>query len=422
MLTDTTIRNTKPKDKPFKLTEGGGLYLLVNPNGSRWWRLRYRIEGKEKLISLGVYPEVSLKEAREKRDESRKMIRDGIDPSQAKKAQKASDSGADSFETIAREWFAKFSPTWTPSHGERIIRRLERDIFPWIGKRPIAEVKAPELLTVLRRIEERGAVDTAHRASQNCGQVFRYAVATGRAERDPTGDLRGAIPPTKQTHHASITDPREIGALLRAIDAYEGGLIVRCALRLAPLVFVRPGELRKAQWSEINWDKSEWVIPAERMKMREKHIVPLSRQSLEILRELQPLTGDGKYLFPSPRTSDRPMSDNAILSALRRMGYTGDQMTGHGFRSMASTLLNEQGWHRDAIERQLAHAERDSIRAAYNYAEHMPERRRMMQSWADYLGELRKGGEILPFVKKEGTDENTASVVPDSVPTILLSQ
>lgn len=392
MLTDASIKNAKPKEKAYKLTDGEGMFLLLNPNGSRWWRFNYRIGGKHKQISFGVYPEVTLKEAREKRDEARKMLRDGIDPSQAKKAQKASDSGADSFETIAREWFAKFSPTWTPSHGDRILRRLERDIFPWIGKRPIGEIKAPELLTVLRRIEERGAVETAHRASQNCGQVFRYAVATGRAERDPTGDLRGSIPPTKQKHHASITDPREIGALLRAIDAYEGGLIVRCALRLAPLVFVRPGELRKAQWSEINWGKSEWVIPAERMKMREKHIVPLSRQSLEILRELQPLTGDGKYLFPSPRTSDRPMSDNAILSALRRMGYTGDQMTGHGFRSMASTLLNEQGWHRDAIERQLAHAERDSIRAAYNYAEHMPERRRMMQSWADYLGELRKGG------------------------------
>lgn len=392
MLTDTSIKNAKPGEKARKLSDEKGLVLLVNPNGSKWWRFRYRFDGKEKMLGFGVYPEVTLKEAREKRDEARKMLRDGIDPSQAKKAQKASDSGADSFETIAREWFAKFSPTWTPSHGDRILRRLERDIFPWIGKRPIGEIKAPELLTVLRRIEERGAVETAHRASQNCGQVFRYAVATGRAERDPTGDLRGSIPPTKQKHHASITDPREIGALLRAIDAYEGGLIVRCALRLAPLVFVRPGELRKAQWSEINWGKSEWVIPAERMKMREKHIVPLSRQSLEILRELQPLTGDGKYLFPSPRTSDRPMSDNAILSALRRMGYTGDQMTGHGFRSMASTLLNEQGWHRDAIERQLAHAERDSIRAAYNYAEHRPERRKMMQSWADYLGELRKGG------------------------------
>ncbi|MHB1926157.1 MAG: tyrosine-type recombinase/integrase [Leptospirillum sp.] len=399
-LTDATIRNAKPGEKARKLTDGDGLYIFMTLTGSRLWRYDYRFDGKRKTLSIGAYPGVTLREAREKRDGIRKMIRAGIDPSQAKKAQKDSASGADSFESLAREWFSKFSPTWTPSHGERILRRLERDIFPWIGKRPIAEVKAPELLTVLRRIEERGAVETAHRASQNCGQVFRYAVATGRAERDPTGDLRGAIPPTKQTHHASITDPREIGALLRAIDAYEGGLIVRCALRLAPLVFVRPGELRKAQWSEINWDKSEWVIPAERMKMREKHIVPLSRQSLEILRELQPLTGDGKYLFPSPRTSDRPMSDNAILSALRRMGYTGDQMTGHGFRSMASTLLNEQGWHRDAIERQLAHAERDSIRAAYNYAEHMPERRRMMQSWADYLGELRKGGEIIPFMKK----------------------
>ena len=399
-LTDTAIKNRKPGDKPSKLSDGGGLYLLLNTTGSRLWRYDYRFDGKRKTLSFGPYPEVTLKEAREKRDNSRKMIRDGIDPSQAKKAQKESASGADSFETIAREWFSKFSPTWTSSHGDRILRRLERDIFPWIGKRPIVEVKAPELLTVLRRIEERGAVETAHRASQNCGQIFRYAVATGRAERDPTGDLRGSIPPTKQTHHASITDPKEIGALLRAIDAYEGGLIVRCALKLAPLVFVRPGELRKAQWSEINWDKSEWVIPAERMKMREKHIVPLSRQSLEILRELQPLTGDGKYMFPSPRSSERPMSDNAILSALRRMGYTGDQMTGHGFRSIASTLLNEQGWHRDAIERQLAHAERDSIRAAYNYAEHMPERRRMMQSWADYLGELRKGGEIIPFTKK----------------------
>ena len=369
-LTDATIRNAKPGEKARKLTDGDGLYIFMTLTGSRLWRYDYRFDGKRKTFSIGAYPGVTLREAREKRDGIRKMIRDGIDPSQAKQAQKASASGADSFESIAREWFSKFSPAWTHSHGERILRRLERDIFPWIGKRPIGEIKAPELLTVLRRIEERGAVETAHRSSQNCGQVFRYAVATGRAERDPMGDLRGAI------------------------DAYEGGLIVRCALRLAPLVFVRPGELRKAQWSEINWDKSEWVIPAERMKMREKHIVPLSRQSLEILRELQPLTGDGKYLFPSPRTSDRPMSDNAILSALRRMGYTGDQMTGHGFRSMASTLLNEQGWHRDAIERQLAHAERDSIRAAYNYAEHMPERRRMMQSWADYLGELRKGGEI----------------------------
>ena len=399
MLTDAIIRNTKSKDKPFKLTDGGGLYLLVNSTGSRLWRLKYRVGGLEKKLALGAYPEVSLREAREKAVEARKMIREGIDPSQAKKAQKASASGADTFETIAREWFEKFSPTWTPSHGERIIRRLERDIFPWLGKKPIKDIQAPDLLSVLRRIEERGAVETAHRASQNCGQVFRYAVATGRAERDPSGDLRGAIPPTKAKHHASITDPKEIGGLLRAIDAYEGGLIVRCALRLAPLVFTRPGELRRAEWKEIDWDKAEWSIPGEKMKMREKHVVPLSRQAIEILHELQPLTGEGRFLFPSPRSWDRPMSENAVLAALRRMGYSGDQMTGHGFRSMASTLLNEQGWNRDAIERQLAHAERDEIRAAYNYAQHMPERRKMMQAWADYLDELKAGGEVIPFRK-----------------------
>jgi integrase len=401
MLTDTSIKNAKPNEKPYKISDERGLFILVNPNGSKLWRFRYRMDGKENLLSFKSYPEVSLKEAREKRDEARKMLRDGIDPSRAKKAQKASDSGADTFETISREWFEKFSSTWSPSHGERIIRRLERDVFPWIGKRPIKEINAPDLLSVLRRIEGRGAVETAHRASQNCGQVFRYAIATGRAERDPSGDLRGAIPPPKKTHHASITDPKEVGALLRAIDGYEGGLIVRAALRLAPLVFLRPGELRKAEWKEIDWEKSEWIIPAERMKMKEKHIVPLSCQALEVFREIQPFTGEGKYIFPSPRTWERPMSDNAILSALRRMGYTGDQMTGHGFRSMASTLLNEQGWNRDAIERQLAHAERDEIRAAYNYAQYLPERRKMMQSWADYLDGLKEAV-ILPFQRKKG--------------------
>ena len=401
-LTDVLIRNSKPKDKAFKLSDGGGLYLLLNLNGSRWWRFDYRFDGKRKTLSMGVYPETSLREARERRDEAKKKIESGIDPSHARKAKKESDSGADTFETIAREWFEKFSPTWSPSHGDRIIRRLERDIFPWLGKRSIKDIKAPELLAVLRRIEARGAVETAHRASQNCGQVFRYAVATGRTEGDPSGDLRGAIPPTTTKHHASITDPKEIGGLLRAIDSYEGGLVVRCALKLAPLVFVRPGELRRAEWSEIDFEKMEWRIPAEKMKMREQHIVPLSRQALGILRELQPLTGEGKYLFPSPRSWDRPMSENAVLAALRRMGYSGDQMTGHGFRSMASTILNEQGWNRDAIERQLAHAERDEIRAAYNYAQHLPERRKMMQAWADYLDELRTDGQILPFKTKEG--------------------
>ena len=399
MLTDVAIKNAKPGSKTLRLSAGKGLVLLVLPNGTRSWRFRYRFNGKANMMSLGSYPDLSLAKAIEKRDDLRKMIGAGVDPSQAKKAQKASGSGADSFETIAREWFEKFSPIWSPSHGERIIRRLERDIFPWIGKRPVNEIKAPELLSVLRRIESRGAVETAHRASQNCGQVFRYAIATGRAERDPSGDLKGAIPPTKTKHHASITDPAEIGKLLRVIDAYSGGLIVRCALRIAPMVFVRPGELRRAEWSEIDFDKAEWVIPGPRMKMKEKHIVPLSRQALEILRELHPLTEESRYIFPSPRTFDRPMSDNAILAALRSMGYTGDMMTGHGFRSMASTLLNEQGWNRDAIERQLAHAERDEIRAAYNYAQHLPERKKMMQAWADYLDSLRKGAEVILFRK-----------------------
>ena len=398
-LSDTQIKNAKPREKSYKLSDGGGLHVLVTPNGSKLWRLKYRVGGIEKTLSIGKYPLISLKEARDKAFEAKQGLVSGIDPSQAKKARKASDSGADSFETIAREWFAKFSPTWTSSHGERIIRRLERDIFPWIGKRPIGEIKAPELLTVLRRIEERGAVETAHRASQNCGQVFRYAIATGRAERDPSQDLRGAIPPTKAKHHASITDPKEIGVLLRAIDSYKGGLIVRAAFRLAPLVFLRPGELRRLEWSEIDFEKKEIHIPGSKMKMKEKHIVPLSRQALEILEEIRPVTGEGQYIFPSLRSWDRPMSENAILVALRTLGYANDQMTGHGFRSMASTLLNEQGWNRDAIERQLAHAERDEIRAAYNYAQHLQERKKMMQSWADFLDSLKAGGEVIPLRK-----------------------
>ncbi len=398
-LSDVQIRNAKPKEKSYKIADGEGLHILVMPNGSRLWRLKYRVRGIEKQLAIGPYPQISLKEARDKRDEAKKALRSGIDPSQAKKAQKVSDSGAHSFETIAREWFEKFSSTWSASHGERIIRRLERDIFPWLGKRPVNEIKASDLLSVLRRIEERGAVETAHRASQNCGQVFRYAIATGRAERDPSQDLRGAIPPTKAKHHASITDPQEIGVLLRAIDGYKGGLVVRAAFRLAPLIFLRPGELRRLDWSEIDFDKKEIHIPGSKMKMKEKHIVPLSLQALEILEEIRPVTGEGRYVFPSPRSWDRPMSENAILVALRTLGYDNDQMTGHGFRSMASTLLNEQGWNRDAIERQLAHAERDEIRAAYNYAQHLPERRKMMQAWADFLDELKAGGDIIPFRK-----------------------
>jgi integrase len=406
-LTDIEIRAAKPREKPYKLFDSAGLYLEISTGKSKYWRWKYRFAGKEKRLAFGVYPEVTLKSAREKRDDARHKLAAGIDPGEVRKAVKIAQSGTDSFEVIAREWHAKFSSGWVPSHGDRIMRRLERDVFPWLGKRPIADIKAPELLAALRRIESRGALETTHRAMQNCAQVFRYAVATGRAERDPTGDLRGAIPPPKEKHHASIIEPKRIAELLRAIDVYEGYFVTKCALRLAPLVFVLPGELRKAQWPEMDFEKAEWRVPGERMKMREQHIVPLARQAVEILSELEPLTNKlfssrpdaPRYVFPSVRTHERPMSENAVLAALRRMGYTKDEMTGHGFRSMASTLLHEQGWNHQAIERQLAHAERNAVSAAYNFAEHLPERRKMMQAWADYLDALGGGANVIPLFK-----------------------
>lgn len=394
-LTDADCRSAKAPDKPRKLSDEKGLYLLVNATG-RYWRMDYRFGGKRKTLALGVYPEVSLKAAREGRDAARSLCRDGVDPSSAKKAQRASQGGADTFEAVAREWYEKHAPGWAETHRTKIISRLENDVFPWIGSRPIAAIDPPELLAVARRIESRGTLDTAHRALQNCGQVFRYAVATGRAQRDPSGDLRGALPPLRQKDHfATITEPAAIGELLRAIDGYAGSFVTRCALKLAPLVFVRPGELRHAEWSEINFDAREWRIPPEKMKGRVLHIVPLSEQALAILRELQPLTGGGRYVFPGEYNRSRPMSENTILAGLRRLGYSKEQMTGHGFRGMASTLLNEQGWKHDAIERQLAHAERNKVRAAYNYAEHLPERRKMMQAYADYLDSLRENRKII---------------------------
>jgi integrase len=397
-LTDTKVRTTKPTEKPQKLFDGGGLFLLVTPTGGRLWRFKYRFGGSEKLLSIGTYPETSLAEARQRRDQASALLAKGIDPSETKKAQKAAgNQETETFEIIAREWYAKFSPSWATSHAKTTIRRLELFIFPWLGARPVKTITAPELLAALRRIEAKGALETAHRVKQVCGQVFRYAIATGRAERDPSGDLRGAIPPASGKHMATITDPKEIAGLLRSIDDYRGGIVTRCALQLAPLVFVRPGELRQAEWSEFNLETAEWRIPAEKMKAGAVHIVPLSRQAIDILREIHPLTGHGRYVFPSPRTDSRPMSSNAILSALRRMGYAKDEMSGHGFRSMASTLLNEQGWNRDAIERQLAHAERNSVRAAYNYAEFMPERKKMMQAWADYLEGIKSGAKIIPI-------------------------
>ncbi|MBI3229157.1 MAG: integrase arm-type DNA-binding domain-containing protein, partial [Burkholderiales bacterium] len=340
-LTDTSIRNSKPKEKAFKVSDERGLFILINPNGSKLWRLKYSFEGKEKLLSLGSYPEVSLKDARERRDDARKMLANGIDPSENRKAQKTAkvERAANSFEIVAREWFAKQVPTWSAIHADRVIARLQRDIFPWLGGRPIADITAPELLGVIQRIENRGALETAHRAMSNCSQVFRYAVATGRAARDPSFDLRGALPPVKASHFAAQTEPDKVAPLLRAFDAYQGSPQVMCALRLAPLVFVRPGELRNAEWKDIDFDKAEWRYMAT--KTDTAHIVPLSTQALALLRELHPITGHGRYLFPSARSESRPMSDNAILSAMRRMEIGKDEMSGHGFRAMARTILDE---------------------------------------------------------------------------------
>ena len=391
MLSNLLIKNMKPQAKTLRLSDGRGMYFEIAPSGGKWWRFKYRIDGKEKRISLGVYPDVGLAEARDKRDAARKLVAAGIDPAGHRKVEKVAleESTENTFEVIAREWFSMFSKYWVAGHSDKIIRRLELYVFPWIGARPIKAITAPELLAVLRRVESRGANETAHRALQVCGRVFRFAVATGRAERDPSRDLAGALAPTKEKHLASITDPQEVGALLRAIDAYEGSWITRCALRLSPLVFVRPGELRAAQWAEFDFEKAEWRIPAERMKMRVQHVVPLSTQAVVVLRDLQQLTGRFALAFPGVRSRFRPMSEKTITAALRRMRYSGRDMTGHGFRSMASTLLNEQEWNRDAIERQLAHGERDTVRAAYNYAQHLPERRQMMQAWADFLDQLR---------------------------------
>jgi len=390
-LTAIQVKQAKLSDgkKQIKLADGGGMYLLVKVAG-KYWRLDYRFDGKRKTLAMGTYPEVNLKDARERRDEARKLLANDIDPSEHRKAKKAAKvkRSANSFEVVAREWFAKHAPNWVPSHADRIIRRLERDIFPRIGGRPIADVTAPELLDAVRRIEKRGALETAHRALGNCGQVFRYAVATGRAERDPSGDLRGALPPVKSTHFASVTEPKKVAEVLRALDGYEGTFTVCCALRLAPLVFVRPGELRTAEWADIDLDAAEWRYTIT--KTNTQHIVPFSRQAVDILRELYSLTGHGRYVFPSARSIARPMSDNAILAAMRRMGVGKDEMTGHGFRAMARTILDEVlGFRPDFIEHQLAHAVRDPLGRAYNRTAHLPERKQMMQAWADYLDDLR---------------------------------
>ena len=402
-LTDVTIRKARPADKTQRLFDGGGMYLEVSPAGGKWWRLKYRFGGKEKRLSLGTYPDTGLADAREKRDAARKLLAAGVDPGEQRKAAKAAgeDRAANSFEVVAREWHARQSATWVELHASRIMLRLENDVFPWLGSRAIAEVTAKELLATVNRIVDRGAVESAHRVLQNCGQVLRYAIATGRAERNPAADLRGALPPVKQSHLAAIIEPNAIGGLLRAMDAYNGSLVTKCALRLAPLVFVRPGELRQAEWAEFDLDAAQWNIPAAKMKMREPHLVPLAPQAVAILRELHALTGQGRYVFPSARSPQRPMSNNAVLSALRRMGYATDEMSGHGFRAMARTVLDEVLHFRpDYIEHQLAHAVKDPNGRAYNRTAHLPERRAMMAAWADYLDALKVGGNVIPMTRK----------------------
>ncbi len=401
MLTDSAIRKAKPVDKPQRLFDGGGLYLEVSPAGGKLWRLKYRINGKEKRLALGTYPDTGLADARDKRDAARKLLAAGIDPGEHRKAEKAAgkERAANSFEVIAREWLGK--QTWVEHYRVKVEAWMNNDVYPYIGGRPVAELAAPEFLAVGRRIEERGAVESAHRVLQTCGQIMRYAIATGRAERNPVADLKGALAAPPERHHAAIIDPAELGGLLRAIEGYSGDVTTRAALKLSALLFVRPGELRHAEWAEIDLDAGEWNIPAGKMKMRQPHLVPLCEQAVVILRELHPLTGRGQYVFPGGRSPRRPMSNNAINAALRRMGYGTDAMTAHGFRATARTILDEVlGYRVDYIEHQLAHAVKDPNGRAYNRTAHLPERRKMMQGWANYLDGLRVDANVVPIKRR----------------------
>ena len=398
-LTDVEARKSSPREKQYRLADSGGMYLEVKPSGAKYWRLKYRFAGKEKVLALGVYPTVSLKDARAKRDAAKKLLADGVDPGAAKQAEKRTLrlNAENSFEAIAREWHAKFSPELSESHAKRNLRRLEAHAFPWLGGRPIADIEPPEVLEVLQRIERKGTIETAHRVRVLIGQVMRYAVATGRARRDIAADLRGAIPPAAVKHHAAVTDPKQIGALLRAIDGYEGTAVVSAALRLAPLVFQRPGELRQAEWQEFDLDAALWTVPAARMKRKKAgkefgpdHLVPLSTQAVDILRELHALTGRGRYVFPSLRGPQRPMSDMALSAAFKRMGFDSETALPHGWRATARTLAVE-ALHVPAeiVELQLSHEVRDSLGRAYNRTQWLDRRRDLMQRWADYLTELK---------------------------------
>jgi len=421
-LTDTTIRKAQPSDKPKKLSDGGGLYLELHPNGARYWRLKYRIAGTEKRLSLGVYPETTLAQARRRRDDARALIAEGTDPSSERKASKEALKAkveiqrivADgkplpgTFESVAREWLTTVHTVKvSANHAERTRIRFEKDAFPWIGIRPIAEIDAPELLKVLRRVTERGAIETAHRLKDACGQVFRYGIASGLNDRNPAADLRDALPPVQTRHLAAIVDPKEAGKLLRDIVDYQGGLITRVALSLSALLLLRPGELRHMEWSWIDFDASQLTVPGEIMKRKKAdksgppHIVPLAPQAIQLLRELQPLTGAGLYVFPALTSAKRCMSENTVRSALRRMGYGNDDMTAHGFRAMARTMAAERlGIAPEVIEAQLAHAVPDALGRAYNRTQYLEQRTELMAKWADYLDQLRKGADVLKLERR----------------------
>lgn len=407
-LTAITVRAAKATDKPLKLSDEKGLFLEVRPGGGKWWRLRYRHAGREKMLSLGVYPEVSLADARERRDEARRLLASGIDPSAARKAERAAQAGAETFEAIAREWFETRREGWSAGYADKVIRRLELDVFPRIGNEPISAISPPALLAVLRRIEARGVVETAHRALESCSQVFRFAIASGRAQSDPGRDLKGVLRQPEPVHFPAITRPDRLAELLRAIDGYRGTYVVRAALQLMPMLLVRPGELRFAEWSEIDLEGAVWTIPAKRMKRPkrgklhgEPHIVPLAVQAVAVLRDLHSVTGRGALVFPGGRGPDRPMSDNTVNAALRTLGFPADEVTGHGFRATARTLLQERlGIDGDVIEAQLAHTVRGSLGRAYNRTEFQAQRVTMMQTWADYLQRLRMGGHVVELASR----------------------
>lgn len=403
-LTDTTIRNAKLTDKAQKLFDGGGLFLLVTPTGQRYWRLKYRVAGKEKLLALGVYPDVSLAAARKKRDEAREKLAAGVDPGEAKKADKRAARLAviNTFEALAQAWMEERRPYVEPAQYDKTFARFKSDAFPWIGKRPIIEIEAPEILDVLKRVDSRGARFTAHRLRSEISRVFRYGIKEGLCKADPARDLLGAIPPSQTTHFASITEPTKVGEMLRAFDGFTGTFPVLCALRLAPMLFVRPGELRKAEWEQFDLDKGEWRYLVS--KTDTPHVVPLATQAVAILRELRALTGSGRYVFPGARDRNRPMSEAAINAALRRLGYdTRTEITGHGFRAMARTILHEELEQKpEVIEHQLAHAVPDNLGGAYNRTKFIKERRAMMQQWADYLDRLKAGAQVIPITAAGG--------------------